>query len=344
MFAEGGIGRIFRARDMRLGREVALKELRDPDDAYHEARFVREAMLTARLQHPSIVPIYEAGRWPDGRPFYAMKLVSGRSLDRMIAAAPTLAQRLALVPHVLAVAEAMAYAHGERIIHRDLKPANVLVGAFGETLVIDWGLARDLDAPLPSVRPPADMTEEEEGRLTEMGAVIGTPEYMAPEQGRGEDVDERADVYAVGALLYHVLAGRPPYQGTTPMEVFLCLHEGPPIPLEQQQPGVPRELSTIVGKAMAREPADRYPTAKELADDLRRFLTGQIVAAHHYSPAERTVRFIQRNRAALAVAMIVVGFLLTVVAVRVAGLENGASNGEHPWHEDHAEAAGPQVR
>ena len=146
-FARGGMGRILSARDRRLGRTVALKELQaaaSPD----ARRFVREALVTARLQHPAIVPIYEAGRWPDGVPFYAMKLVTGRSLDALIRAAEGgLAGRLALLPHLLAVAEAVAYAHGQHIVHRDLKPANVLVGAFGETVVVDWGLAKDLGAP-----------------------------------------------------------------------------------------------------------------------------------------------------------------------------------------------------
>ncbi len=138
---------MLRASDTRLNRPVAIKELLGSAGEVAEERFVREALLTARLQHPSIVPLYEAGRWPSGAPFYAMKLVTGRSLEDVIAESLTLPQRLALLPHVLAAAEAMAYAHSERIIHRDLKPANVLVGAFGETVVIDWGLAKDLAAP-----------------------------------------------------------------------------------------------------------------------------------------------------------------------------------------------------
>src|SRR5689334_7033248 len=148
----GGIGRVLRACDTRLNRPVAIKELLGSAGEVAEERFVREALLTARLQHPSIVPLYEAGRWPSGAPFYAMKLVTGRSLEEVIAESRTLEQRLALLPHVLAATEAMAYAHSEQIIHRDLKPANVLVGAFGETVVIDWGLAKDL--ALPEVEEP----------------------------------------------------------------------------------------------------------------------------------------------------------------------------------------------
>src|SRR4051812_2271356 len=137
--ARGGMGRIVAAEDLRLGRAVALKELIDPV-AEQRGRFQREALITARLQHPGIVPVYEAGRWPSGDPFFAMKLVSGRPLDRVIAETATLADRLALLPRLAAAADAIAYAHSQRVIHRDLKPANVLIGEFGETVVIDWGL------------------------------------------------------------------------------------------------------------------------------------------------------------------------------------------------------------
>src|SRR5215470_4880409 len=159
--ARGGLGRILEARDQRLDRPVAIKELL----AEHLAtgglagRFAREALLTARLQHPAIVPVYEAGLWPDGAPFYTMKLVEGESLEAAVRARPTLEERLGLLPHVIDVANALAYAHGRRIIHRDLKPANVLVGAFGETVVIDWGLAKQLgppgEAPMSSLPPRA---------------------------------------------------------------------------------------------------------------------------------------------------------------------------------------------
>ena len=143
--ARGGMGRILRARDRRLGRQIAIKEnLVNTGD--HARRFEREARITARLQHPSIVHIHEAGVWPTGEPFFAMKLVSGRPLDRVIADTTTMAERLALLPRLAAACDAIAYAHSQRIIHRDLKPGNVLIGDFGETVVIDWGLAKDLDA------------------------------------------------------------------------------------------------------------------------------------------------------------------------------------------------------
>src|SRR5262245_46306327 len=144
----GGLGRVIQIWDRRLGRTIAVKELLDPSSQM-EWRFMREARLTARLEHPAIVPIYDVGRWPGGKPFYAMKLVSGRSLKDLIHEKTTLDERLALVPSVVQVAEAMAYAHSRRVIHRDLKPSNVMVGEFGETIVIDWGLAKDLAEPSP---------------------------------------------------------------------------------------------------------------------------------------------------------------------------------------------------
>ena len=315
-FARGGMGRILSARDRRLGRAVALKELK-ADATPEAARFVREALVTARLQHPAIVPIYEAGRWPDGSPFYAMKLVSGRSLDALIRAAGSLPERLALLPHLLAVAEAVAYAHSQRVIHRDLKPANVLVGAFGETVLVDWGLAKDLSQPSSgdAGKPAPSRTAAGDGE-TVVGSVLGTPAYMPPEQARGETVDERADVYALGAMLYYLLVGAPPHAGTTVQEVLAAAATQRPEPVEAREPAAPGDLAAIVAKAMEPELARRYPTAAALAADLRRFQTGQLVSAHRYSPRELLRRFVRQHRAALGVAAV---SLLAIAAAIVAG-------------------------
>ena len=341
--ARGGMGRIVAAHDRHLGRPVALKELLHADGE-QAARFRREALITARLQHPAIVPVYQAGRWPSGEPFYAMKLVSGRPLDRVIADATTLAARLSLLPSITAAVEAIAYAHSRRVVHRDLKPANVLVGDFGEIVVIDWGLAKDLDAPTddsvrPAVRPERSPSASEgeskdalaigssskrtrpggeSASLTVAGAVMGTPAYMPPEQARGDSVDERADVFSLGAMLYHTLAGAPPYSARTATDVIAHAIAGKVVPLSERKTGAPQDLVAIVERAMAHDPADRYPDAQALAEELRRFQTGQLVAAHDYSLGERVARFVRRHRAAVTVtAIAVVAFaVLGTVAVR----------------------------
>ncbi|HEY1555617.1 MAG TPA: protein kinase [Kofleriaceae bacterium] len=308
--ARGGMGRIFRARDRRLGRDVAIKEtFAHGGDAM---RFEREARITARLQHPSIVQVHEAGVWPTGEPFFAMQLVNGRSLDDAIATATTLDARLALVPNALAVADAIAYAHSQGIIHRDLKPKNVIVGEFGETVVIDWGLAKDLAASEPEAGGSHDSHHHAHDEAhTALGAVIGTPAYMPPEQAHGDAVDRRADVYALGAILYHVLSGRPPVTGRGREEVLATVASGGVQPLAELQPDVPADLLAIVAKAMAHEPRGRYADARELAQDLRKFQTGQLVGARRYAWPHLVARWLRRHRTAVAVA----GAALVVLAV-----------------------------
>jgi WD40 repeat protein len=311
--ARGGIGRIRRAVDQRLERPVAIKELLAPGGTT-EARFHREARITARLQHPAIVPIYDMGRWPSGEPFYSMKLVAGRSLEAQVAATTSFRERIALLPSVITVAEAIAYAHRERVVHRDLKPANVLLGDFGETVVIDWGMARELDGPDEDAGG-AGGAGADDAALTRAGAVVGTPAYMPPEQALGRPVDERADVYALGAILYHVLAGAPPYRGPSSQAVLAAVQGAPPRPLGERVPEVPPELAAIVAKAMARAPEERYPTAGALAEDLRRFQTGQLVGAHDYSVWALARRFVARHRAAVVVAAVLLAALAITLVV-----------------------------
>ncbi len=306
--ARGGMGRIVAAVDARLGRRVALKEVLGSAEAM-SARFEREALITARLQHPSIVPVYEAGRWPGGEPFFAMKLVDGRPLDEVVAEVSGLRERLALLPNAIAVADALAYAHERGYIHRDLKPQNVLVGAHGETVVIDWGLARTIlracdeepDRPDTAIESIADQSAED---LTVVGSVMGTPAYMPLEQARGERVDARADVYALGAILYHLLCGEPPYGRRSTRDTLAAVIVAPPTLLQERAPEVPRDLAAIVDKAMARSPSDRYAHAGELAEELRRFQTGQLVGAHAYTLGELVWRFVTRHKAVVGVALV----------------------------------------
>ena len=336
--ARGGMGKILSARDRRLRRDVVIKVTRG-GASHIDPRFEREALITARLQHPSIVRVYDAGILGDGRAFYAMERVRGRSLEVVLEETTTLRDRLALLPHAIAVCDALAYAHSEGVLHRDLKPANILLGPFGETVVIDWGLAKDLRAPDgglapsdarlpldPSISGPQRDSGERTAsssdgmQLTMDGAVMGTPSYMAPEQARGEPADERSDIYALGALLYTMLTGAPPHRGTTTAEVLAQVSAGTHEPIAQREPQLPPELATIVEHALALAPGERPASAKELAEELRRFTAGKLVARHVYSPWVLFRRWLRRHRvpvaiAAVAVVILAAGGVLSLRAV-----------------------------
>jgi serine/threonine protein kinase len=316
----GGMGRVFSGRDLRLGRTVAIKMLRTQDAALAR-RFEREVRLAARLQHPGVVPVYDAGFWPSGEPFLVMKLVLGQSLARVVKDADTREDRLALLPNVIAAAEAIAYAHDQSIVHRDLKPSNILVGAFGETVVLDWGLAKDLraqeapDRDIPGTTASAGI--QPVGGDTAVGAVVGTPSYMSPEQAAGKPIDLRTDVYALGAILYYVLTGTAPQPANTNPPGRAPAASGKLVPLGTLEPRLPSDLLAVVDKAIAIEPARRYPSAFELAEDLKRFTGGQLVAARSYSPFARAGRFVEHHPVAvgLAFAAAAAGMVLTKLAL-----------------------------
>ncbi len=317
--ARGGLGRILAAWDRWLDREVAVKTLLRASPSA-EARFDREMRVTARLQHPNIVPVFDGGRLPGEHPYLAMRRVHGRSLADALEAAKTLDARMALLPHVIDVANALAYAHGQRVVHRDLKPANVLVGGFGETVVIDWGLAKDLDAditeelPLPSGSGGSGGSLSGSRSLTRVGSVMGTPSYMAPEQAAGASVDARADVYALGAMLYELLAGTPPYLGSE--DVVAAVRAGPPVDVARLVPEVPRDLASVVRRAMARDPDDRYADASSFAADLQHFREGRFVTAYDYSPTERVVRLIAQHPLVTTLSLLLaVGTVVSVVTL-----------------------------
>jgi WD40 repeat protein len=328
LIERGGMGQTSQARDRRLGRPVAVKELRDDlgDRSGLARRLEREARLTARLQHPAIVVIYEAGRWSNGEPFYAMPLVRGKPLDAELRARRSLVERLLLVRHVITACEAIAYAHGQGVVHRDLKPANIMVGEFGETIVLDWGLAKAVDEPDAVA---TTTLEDIAGGLTQHG--VGTPQYMPPEQARGESPGPHTDVYALGATLYHVLAGVPPYGSGESSELRRRLLASSPARLIHVAPRAPAELAAIVDKAMARDPAERFATARELAAELQRFQAGQLTLTHRYSPGDLVGRFVRRHRAAVTISSLAVALLATgavVSARRVAGERDRATEGE----------------
>ena len=281
------MGRVYLARDRWLGRMVALKQAHD--DALAR-RLAREVRVTAGLEHPGIITVYDEGRDDDGQLFYTMRLMRGRPLSQLLAEQPA-GERLALLGHYLDACQALAYAHAQGVVHRDLKPANIMVGAFGETQVVDWGLAH---------RPGA--ADPDTASDTRPGAIVGTPAYMSPEQARGEPADRRSDVWGLGAVLHELLLGAPPRRATTT----------PRIELPRD---LPSELAAIVHRALADDPAARYPDAAALADDVAAYLEGRRVQAHHYTLLALALRLVRQWRGPLlvaAAALLVIATLLVL--------------------------------
>lgn len=299
------MGEVHVALDQHLGREVAHKVLhRDTPHDRREA-LAREARITARLEHPGIVPVYDAGTSPDGEPWYTMRLIRGRSLWLRLAEASQPSARQALLRPFLAVCEAIAYAHAQRVVHHDLKPSNVMLGSFGEVQVVDWGLAVELDASRP---PPAR-------------AAAGTVAYMSPEQAEGAAPDPRDDVFALGAMLHELVTGRPLHPEPTPEAVLRRLRARQLDLSALDPPGVPRDLATIVRTALAPQAEQRYPHAGALATDLLRYLDGGRVGAHEYKPTELLLRAVRALRLPLAIVAVAallgaLGLGLGVVRVR----------------------------
>lgn len=322
----GGIGRVLVAFDQFLQREIAIKELLPDHNSSGDKRrssgsgrsapvvqrFLREARVTGRLEHPNIVPVYELGRRKDGTLYYTMKLVRGRTLAAVLQAARSLDERLALLPHFLGICNALAYAHSRGVIHRDVKPQNVMVGEFGETVVLDWGLAK--------VRGKKDFGRGElkkewvelSGAHSIEGSAIGTPAYMSPEQAEGkvDEIDERSDVWSLGAMLYEVLTGKPPYEGVNPFDVIGKLLQNPITPVREVTAEAPQELAAIAEKALQRSKGNRYQSAKQFAEDVQAWLSGKRVRAHEYSSWELVRRFGRKNRVALSVLGIAAAVLL----------------------------------
>jgi serine/threonine-protein kinase len=295
----GGMGVVYKAEHALLHRAVALKVILAGSHAGPDqlARFLTEAQAVATLQHPDIIQIFEIGE-TDGLPYLSLEYVDGGSLEARLAGRPQDPAWAAGIAEALA--RAMHAAHGRGIVHRDLKPANILMTAAGRPKITDFGLARRL---------------ESDSGQTRSGSILGTPSFMAPEQAHGQThlAGPTADLYSLGAILYVMLTGRPPHQGTTIFETLDLVRTREPVPPSQLQPRIPRDLETICLKCLQKEPSRRYPDAGALADDLRRFLDGAPILARPVSAAERLWRWARRRpRDAAAIAAVVL-LVLTVI-------------------------------
>jgi len=284
----GGMGTVYLARDEALDREVAIKVAgATPGDDDLTRRLATEAGVLARLEHPGIVPIHDVGRLPDGRAYYVMKRVDGRTLAAWLREPASLAERLRIFERVC---EPVAFAHARGLVHRDLKPDNIMVGSFGEVLVLDWGVAKDLGRAAPAGGGAAVAPMAAASGNTEPGTVLGTPGFMSPEQAAGDvhRVDQRSDVYALGALLFQMLSGR-----------------------------APRRLRAICAKAMSPPPGDRYPDAGALAADVARFRAGHAVTAYPETVFDRLGRLAGTYRT--AILLVAAYLVMRVIAALLTG-------------------------
>ena len=330
---KGGLGVIFQARDEEIDRVVALKQIKPQwaDDVESRVRFTLEAKITGRLEHPGIVPIYALGADQTGRPYYAMRLIRGESLLQVITRfhrtmasvkvdkAQRHVQLRKLLARFIDVCDALEYAHSHGIIHRDVKPANVMLGKFGETLVVDWGLAKVIGAN-EEASPTSHMQwtplTDADSTSTRLGIAVGTPAYMSPEQaaGRLEDIGPASDVYSLGATLYQLLTGATPHGEEKDLGVVLAtIGGGDIIPVEERAPWLPRPLGAICRKAMAPHRDKRYLSARALADDVDRWLADEPVRAYKERRSERAFRWIRNHRTlatSLAAAQLVAAVAL----------------------------------
>jgi serine/threonine-protein kinase len=351
--ARGGLGEVFVALDRELNREVALKQIqaRHADNPASRARFVIEAEVTGGLEHPGVVPVYSLGADGDGRPFYAMRFIRGETLKEAIGRfhdagrsdgqdAPVRELEFRrLLGRLIDACNAVAFAHSRGILHRDLKPANIMLGPYGETLVVDWGLAKRLGKPgqgggeggpdeapgWSSLIPSASGSE-----ATEAGSIVGTPAYMSPEQAEGDlaRIGPESDVYSLGATLYTILAGRPAFETESVPGMLAKVREGAFPPPRAVAPKTPPALEAICLKAMSRDPSGRYPTALALAADLENWLGDQPVSAHREPWMARLARWARRHRTAVAAAVALLTTAVVALAVSTVLIGRERDNAE----------------
>ncbi|MBO4710309.1 protein kinase [bacterium] len=320
--ARGGSGRILVVFDRHIGRKIAMKELLsdvsatsssadDPQVTAIRNRFLREARVTGRLEHPSIVPVYEIGCHADGSFYYTMRLVKGTTLLSAIKKCRTVFERLELLPHFYNVCNAVAYAHSKGVINRDLKPSNVMIGEFGETVVLDWGLAKIKDSD-----EVVFVRHESKGiGKTVVGQAIGTPSYMPPEQAEGNigEIDEISDIYSLGAILYQILTGKTPFSGRTTDEIIQKVINEKIENAVAREKDAPPELAAIADKALSKSKEGRYASVGEMLDDLSAYMSGRKVGVYHYSTFE-SLKFVAAHHKSAFISGVVV-FVITFIAV-----------------------------
>ncbi|PKN45819.1 MAG: hypothetical protein CVU59_07930 [Deltaproteobacteria bacterium HGW-Deltaproteobacteria-17] len=315
----GGMGRVLLVFDDRIKRSVALKEMLTADMAESGRksgassrlnRFLREVRLSGHLEHPSIVPVYDMDESGD-RAFYTMRYLQGASFAAALKACTSLEQRLRTLPNFRDVCNAIAFAHSRNVIHRDLKPDNVILGEYGETMVVDWGLAKmqgdSHEVDLRLAEEIRHLQEDDDAGRTQFGTTIGTPAYMAPEQAMGQldRIDHQSDIYSLGAMLYEILTGAPPFSGGPVAKVLLRVVTEAPRPVRELVPDAPAELCAIAEKALQKDKRDRYATCAELTRDLTAYLSGEKVGSYQYSSWELVRRFVRRNRVLVGAAVLV---------------------------------------
>ncbi len=326
--AQGGLGAVFVALDTELNREVALKQILDrhADNLTSRARFILEAEITGGLEHPGIVPVYGLGIHANGRPYYAMRFIRGDSLKEAIDRFQKRKNGLELrrlLRRFTDVCNAIDYAHSRGVLHRDIKPANIILGKHGETLVVDWGLAKVTGKGDPAAGEQAMTPSSGSGSAETLpGSAMGTPAYMSPEQARGEidRLGPASDVYSLGATLYCLLTGKSPFQGDDVGAMIRAVGKGEFPPPRQLDPTIDKTLEAVCRKAMALQPADRYASPRDLADDIERWMADDPVTALPESWAGRVARWSRRHRSATraaAASLFVIATVATLAAVAI---------------------------
>jgi len=332
----GGMGRVLLAFDENIGRNIALKELLPEhikDNIPKKSstviinRFLREARITGQLEHPAISPVYEIGRKEDNTYYYTMKLIKGKTLSHVLNEKTSLSARLKLLIHFMDVCNAVAYAHSRNVIHRDIKSANIMIGEFGETILIDWGLAkidRMKDGVESDILEGLQLIAESGMGKTISGKAVGTPEYMSPEQAIGNiaEIDKISDVYSLGAVLYEILTGETPYKGNSPKEVMHRVIKEKYTPVCKKLEQVPPELAAIAEKALSRKKKDRYGKASDLVNEIEAYLSGKKVSVYHYSSFELLKRFAEKNKpAALAITTVFFTLIASFILIHLSFIE-----------------------